>query len=280
MDSHGMVMVMGVTGAGKSTLINLLKPGSVKIGHTLKSETKTSQAVQIDLDILRRRSITVVDTPGFDDTRRGFDSVFQDIMRYLTLQYALKIPLKGILYLHPITSNKFRGSDAASLEIFQLLCQGAATLDNVIFLTTGWNNIKTDELRVEALRREKELIQEFWKPMLDKGAHAMQFPSNREEANHIVLRLVSSKQDLVLGVQRELVDERRGLGDTEVGIWLKKLHVSVNEDIGQRAIEDAEQGRRKWRHKIHGPRAGIHIFFSLVSIVFTLINCLSAFGIV
>jgi putative ribosome biogenesis GTPase RsgA len=33
----GMILVMGVTGAGKSTFINSLKPGSVVVGHGLES---------------------------------------------------------------------------------------------------------------------------------------------------------------------------------------------------------------------------------------------------
>jgi len=33
--TNGMVLVMGVTGSGKSTFINTLKPDSVEIGHGL-----------------------------------------------------------------------------------------------------------------------------------------------------------------------------------------------------------------------------------------------------
>lgn len=32
-----MILVMGVTGAGKSTFVNALKPESVTVGHTLES---------------------------------------------------------------------------------------------------------------------------------------------------------------------------------------------------------------------------------------------------
>ena len=39
-DMGGMVLVMGVTGAGKSTFINALKPESVTVGHTLESSKR------------------------------------------------------------------------------------------------------------------------------------------------------------------------------------------------------------------------------------------------
>ncbi len=36
-ETDGMVLVMGVTGAGKSTFIDMLKPGAVTVGHGLES---------------------------------------------------------------------------------------------------------------------------------------------------------------------------------------------------------------------------------------------------
>lgn len=36
----GMVLVMGVTGAGKSTFVNALKPESVTVGHNLESSKR------------------------------------------------------------------------------------------------------------------------------------------------------------------------------------------------------------------------------------------------
>jgi ABC-type lipoprotein export system ATPase subunit len=41
-ETDGMVLVMGVTGCGKSTLVHTLKPNSVQVGNGLES-SKTKQ---------------------------------------------------------------------------------------------------------------------------------------------------------------------------------------------------------------------------------------------
>lgn len=36
-EKEGIILVMGVTGVGKSSFINQLQPGSVVVGHTMES---------------------------------------------------------------------------------------------------------------------------------------------------------------------------------------------------------------------------------------------------
>ena len=46
-DSEGMVLVMGVTGAGKSSFVNTLKPGAVQVNKGMESsENPTLFGVQ------------------------------------------------------------------------------------------------------------------------------------------------------------------------------------------------------------------------------------------
>lgn len=45
-ETDGMVLVMGVTGSGKSTLIHTLKPNSVHVGDGLES-CKTRHLVDV-----------------------------------------------------------------------------------------------------------------------------------------------------------------------------------------------------------------------------------------
>ncbi|KAK3987598.1 P-loop containing nucleoside triphosphate hydrolase protein [Cladorrhinum sp. PSN332] len=202
-NTHGMIMVMGVTGAGKSTFINLLKPGSVEVVHGLKSGSAPPQAVQISLDKSNQRSVTLVDTPGFDDSDRSDADVFQQITRHLAVQHALDIPLKGIIYLHQIHETRMRGSEKRYLDALRRLCGGTEKLGNLVFLTTRWDFV---DQRV-GIQREQELIDKHWAPMLDRGARVMRFPRSRKEANAMILRLTGIGNNLVLDIQKELVDQ-------------------------------------------------------------------------
>lgn len=92
--------------------------------------------------------MTVVDTLGFDDTYRSDAEVLQEMTGFLATQYALKMPLKGVIYLHQIHKSEIKGSARQYLEIFQSLCGGQAL---------RWDRIAPGELG-EALRREQELI--------------------------------------------------------------------------------------------------------------------------
>ncbi len=132
--------------------------------------------------------MTVVDTPGFDDTWRSDAEILTEITEFLATQYMLKIPLKGIIYLHQIHENRMRGSARNFLEMFRLLC-GEHALKNVVMVTTRWDQIEPQQ-RGEALRREQELIDKWWAPMLKKGSHVTQFSGSRAEAEAIVLQLV------------------------------------------------------------------------------------------
>lgn len=212
---EGMVVILGVTGAGKSTFVNTLHPGSVAVENGLQSTTQRPQAIQIFLDDERTRSVTVVDTPGFDDTYRTNAEVLTEITDYLTTQYTLKIPLRGIIYLHPIHENKMRGSGRQYLEMFQALC-GDDALKNVLLVTTHWDTVEPNRMG-ETLRREQELLDRWWAPMIRKGSTAWQFDGNRITAEAMVLELVRQRGSVVLDIQRELVDGNKRLSDTTAG---------------------------------------------------------------
>jgi len=70
-----MVAIMGPTGTGKSSFINLLtNDENIRVGHSTESETNrvlTSRYFDPESGL----SVTLVDTPGFDDSREGCSDV-------------------------------------------------------------------------------------------------------------------------------------------------------------------------------------------------------------
>ncbi|KAK4227137.1 P-loop containing nucleoside triphosphate hydrolase protein [Podospora fimiseda] len=237
MSNEGVILVLGVTGAGKSYFINQLKtrgPVTVAEGHSLTSETERCQAVQLVLDDDDDddfedyddddkgyggyddgpRKITIVDTPGFDDTHRPDAEVFAEISEYMAIQHASGVPLKGVLYLHRITDIRMTGSAGTYLKILQQLI-GEEALKNTILVTTMWNLLR-DEAQRTGLNRQQELIDEFWRPLINKGAWVASFDGSPASAFQIVSQ-VASKQPVVLDHQREMMEEERNLEATSAG---------------------------------------------------------------
>ena len=171
--------------------------------------------------------MSVVDTPGFDDTYRSDDEILAEITQFLAVQYTMKIPLKGIIYLHRIYDNKMRGSARRHLELFRSIC-GDNALKNVILVTTCWDSVRPENLG-EALRREQELVDKFWAPMQEKGSYIDQFNGSKESAEALILELVWQRDSVVLEIQRDVVDEQKEIAETEAG---RQLGKQMEIDIG------------------------------------------------
>jgi hypothetical protein len=151
----------------------------------------------------------------------------------------LKIPLRGIIYLHQIHENKMKGSARQYLEIFRSLC-GDHALGNVMLVTTRWDRIEPDELG-DALRREQELIDKWWAPMQKMGAQVAQFRGSRGEAEAMILELVRDRPSVVLEIQKELVDGNKEIGETRAGQQLgQQMNTQMHEYQQHLARLDAE----------------------------------------
>lgn len=159
--------------------------------------------------------VAIVDTPGFDDTTRSDGEILHEITKFLVAQYKLGIKLKGIIYLHRITDVRMQGSALQYFEMFRRLC-GQHAFENVALVTTMWGLLKDVET---GLKREDEVIGEFWADMITMGSYVTSFDGTRESAEGIVAQLVG-KEDVVLKIQRELVDQGRTMEETSAGAYV------------------------------------------------------------
>ncbi|OJD32666.1 p-loop containing nucleoside triphosphate hydrolase protein [Diplodia corticola] len=190
-----MVLVMGVTGAGKSHFVNKEPPLSL-IAYS---------------DVGEDMSVAIVDTPGFDDTVRSDAEVLHEITRFLSTQHQLGIRLKGIIYLQSINEVRMRGSSVRYFEMFQQIC-GEQAFSNVILLTTMWDRVPESEGR----KRQQQLREEFWNTLEDRGSTIAPFDGSAPMAEGFIMQLLA-KEDVVLQVQNELDDSRCLLGQTSAG---------------------------------------------------------------
>ncbi|KAJ8689308.1 hypothetical protein PTI98_013342 [Pleurotus ostreatus] len=206
-----IIAVMGPTGAGKSTFIDTaVRQNGRRVGHDLKSYTADIETVRYNDG---KEDIVFVDTPGFDDTTRSDTDILKLIASWLEKTYKKRILLTGIIYVHRITDNRMSGAPLKNLHLFGSLC-GEAASPNVILITTMWSDKVPADV---GERREKELVEKFWKPMLDLGSDHMRFMGSYESAWNIIRAVIARAEARPVLLQHELVDLHKVLRETEAG---------------------------------------------------------------
>ncbi|RYO45722.1 hypothetical protein AA0113_g10330 [Alternaria arborescens] len=195
------IAVMGMTGAGKSTFIeHCTKPTERLSGHELSSCTSR---VTIHTTSVLGRTIHLIDTPGFNDSRRSDGETLQELAYWLAAAYERDIKLSGIIYLHCITNNRFQGSAVRALSAFKKMC-GEEVFKGIVVATTMWDKVTGDEL-VKAEVRHEELQAKIRQDVLRGGGKLVMLSAVEVDAARILKHI------------RELVDENRLIHETGAG---------------------------------------------------------------
>ncbi|KAF8805394.1 hypothetical protein BYT27DRAFT_7193157 [Phlegmacium glaucopus] len=225
------IAIMGPTGTGKTTFINLLSGSGFKIGNELESCTDDIQIAEpFKLD---GRIVTLIDTPGFDDTKLSDTSVLSMIAAYLSHSYDCGKKLAGVIYMHRILDNRIGGISARNFRMFRNLC-GDSSLHSVVIVTTMWDEIT----QATGEERERELANKdvFFKPALDKGARLARHTDTLESAQAIIRSIIGSEStSLTLQIQEEL---GRGLSISET---------LAGRELGRELFEQMERHRQEMR---------------------------------
>lgn len=216
------IAVMGATGSGKTTFINKVSGSTLRIGRGLQSCTSVVQVAQpFELDGF---SVTLIDTPGFDDTTKSDTDILRMIAAFLATAYENGKKLAGVIYLHRISDFRMGGISTRNFKMFRQLC-GDSTLKNVVLVTNMWGEVSKEvgEAREAELAREEI----FFKPVMEKGARLLRHDDTVESAQEILRRIIGN-QPRSLRIQRELVDEKKDISQTAAG-------AELNRDLLQQA---------------------------------------------
>ena len=135
------------------------------------------------------------------------------------LRYEKQIKLAGIIYLHRITDNRMAGTPHRNLRMFGELC-GDQAVKKVVLVTTMWDKALApgmEKHRQTFLQREQELIDHYWKVMIDHGASPARFSNSVDSAWKIIDIILKQQESEVLLLQEEIVDLKRALNETQAG---------------------------------------------------------------
>ncbi|KAL9622433.1 MAG: hypothetical protein Q9160_003278 [Pyrenula sp. 1 TL-2023] len=253
------ILVMGMTGSGKSTFISRRAGKHVQIGHDLQSCTANLSIISF-LHPDNVHTVYLLDTPGFDDTNLSDIDILAHIAHYLSISYANRICISGIIFLHSISDNRVSGSKRRNITMFREVV-GEAAYENVAIATTMWRKGEYDA----GARRENQLCQDYFNDILAGGGRMSRLASGvggsaeeedkaRLEALEIVSHLMARAKagPVVLKIQSEIVDERKTLDQTAAGRVLGGEFQAQGEEIVEQ-LQETSQDLQSVLH--HGDEA-------------------------
>ena len=137
--------------------------------------------------------------------------------------------ISGVIYIHSISDKQLTGIAGRNFDKMFRELYGDSTLRNVVFDTNMWGDVS----REDGEERERELITNFFKTALDKGAQIARHYNTVQSAHDIIRRIIKN-QPVPLQIQREFVDEGKDILKTTVG---EAINGELNEQIQRHQAE-------------------------------------------
>ncbi|GAB1311850.1 hypothetical protein MFIFM68171_02060 [Madurella fahalii] len=223
-----MIALLGVTGAGKSTFINTATGQDVvKTSPGSQPCTQDPKAIEFRLD---DRTIVLIDTPGFDDSKRSDVRILEDIATWMAKGGFLKERmLDGLIFLHPITLARAGGSELNRTKLLEKIL-GPNTYNRVLIATTMWDYVASEDLVKERLET-RFAPGGVWHELKELGASCVRHENTQQSAHDIVRRIINitdkfGKPKTLL--ETELKEKQGRVAQTSAG---KTLEARLHEEI-------------------------------------------------
>lgn len=235
------IAVIGVTGAGKTTFISRATGRTdLEIGHSIDScksngthhppgafsantatMTGTHDVIPVTFT-LDGQTVTLIDTPGFDDSDRSDADILTLVANYMATTYEQGMLLTGVIFMHPINQQRLLGSEARRNRLFKKIL-GENAYKRVIIATTMWNQVSQRE--AESRMDQRRNRSDVWGDMVKLGAEVVRHDDDSGSATAIIKSVVQFGSPVELQLQKELLEAGGQIGLTSAG---KQL----DEDLG------------------------------------------------
>ncbi|KAL5638270.1 hypothetical protein ACGC1H_005078 [Rhizoctonia solani] len=211
MGDASVILLFGCTGTGKTSFANMASGSEMEVGKGVRSSTKhleASKIFQVD-----DQPVVIIDCPGFNDTYLTETEILRRLADYLIKAYESNYKVAGLLYVHKISDTRVGGASFRHMNMFKALC-GNDAFKNVVYVTNMWSEPPTEDevLREEELRNTSE----FFGEPLANGAQVARHNNTPQSALNIIRKILGRGQ-VVTRLQRQLVDDKTPLEETDVG---------------------------------------------------------------
>ncbi|RDB17167.1 hypothetical protein Hypma_001806 [Hypsizygus marmoreus] len=197
-DCDVIILILGQTGAGKSTFINsAIGRDLAEVGHNLGSHTSKIQPYAMtSRPSYPHRRIVLIDTPGFNDTWASDHKILNDIQDWFERSCKSSTQFAGILYLHEISQDRLP-PESNYMSPTQL--SKPETASNLVVATVKW-----EEVHQQKGEKNEALLKEHLKEMCDRGTQIVRFTRTTESACDVVDLMLRGKYTTVDFIQSEL----------------------------------------------------------------------------
>ncbi|KAF9054767.1 nucleoside phosphatase family-domain-containing protein [Panaeolus papilionaceus] len=185
---HYVVLILGPTGAGKSSFLEALSGPSQKLSlssNQLAGYTQHISAFTVVNAKLDRYPITLVDTPGFSDSKFSEKEILDMVKAWLNQNHW---PLVRILYLIPINGTRLPGTQRKTLEMLRKLLNpsGRTELKHLMFVTTMWDMLHSEGALSRGQSNFQQLCDKQLKGFINEGAKIVKFANTRLSALQVL----------------------------------------------------------------------------------------------
>lgn len=202
-----IIVVMGPSGAGKTTFINHATDSELGVGHGI--EACTTEVQTSDPKIVGNKTVYLLDTRGYDDAEENDTEVLRTNTIALRALHEAGLKISGVIYVHSL-SGRWGAVAARTFDMFKELV-GEEAMGNVLILTTMWDKESEACLKESQLKEPK-----CFGVVLSQGARMVRYSNDSGSAERILTLLVE-KNPVVLRIQKELEKNGATLAATGAG---------------------------------------------------------------
>ena len=194
------------------------------------------------------RPVTLIDTPGFDDSERSDADILALVATYMAQSYQQGVLLTGIVFLQPINQTRLQGSEMRRNRLFKKLL-GEDAYSRVVIATTMWDQVSEKE--AAARQDQRRARNDVWGDMVSRGARVVRHDNTQESATGILRSLTCFATPIELQIQRELADSGGRVALTSAG---RQLDADLSDAIS-RLRDEIEELRRERADTVEEMRA-------------------------
>ncbi|KAK5200138.1 hypothetical protein LTR99_004936 [Exophiala xenobiotica] len=225
-----IIALMGMTGVGKSSFISLFTNEKVPIGNDLESCTEICSIYPATIPGTSEK-FWLVDTPGFDDSRKTDYEILRELSSWLVKSYQEHIRLKGIVYLHRILDVRLGGTGMRNLRMFKKLV-GEENLSSIVLATTFWEH--TDPNVGEKRENQLRVNEEFWGKMVARGSRMFRHDKDVVSGTEILNYLFGLEGKPKYDIQVDMVDKKKALDETAAGAEVQSQVDKLRQEYEKR----------------------------------------------